>query len=71
VQDHGGYLLGVPLLMAATISGFTLVAARRSRDKSTKSVLDVLAALTVAAPLLATACASAVGVLTFDLLAWR
>ena len=53
VQDHGGYLLGVPLLVAAVVAALTSAAARRAGDSTTRAVLDVLAALSVCAPLLA------------------
>jgi hypothetical protein len=68
VQDHGGYLLGVPLLLAAVIATLTLAAGRRGRASDTTSVLHWFAALVVCAPLLAMAGATASGVLTFDLL---
>jgi hypothetical protein len=71
VQDHGGYLLGVPLLLAAVIATLTLVAGRRGRASDTTSVLHWFAALVVSAPLLAMAGAAASGVLTFDLLTIR
>lgn len=64
-QDHGGYVVGVPLLIAAAVAALTSVAARRARDGTTRAVLDVLAALSVCAPLLALAGATAAGVLTF------
>jgi hypothetical protein len=68
VQDHGGYLLGVPLLLAAVVAALTLVAGRRSEDRTTRSGLYVFAMLSVCAPLLAMAVATASGMLTFDLL---
>ena len=65
VQDHSGYLLGVPVLVAAVVAALTSVAARRAQDSTTRTVLDVLASLSVCAPLLAMAAATTAGVLTF------
>lgn len=66
VQDHGGYLVGVPLLLAAVTAALTLVVGSRSRDSTTTSVLRGLAVLAVCAPLIAIAGAAASGVLTFE-----
>ena len=57
--------MGTRAIVAAEISFINTEAARRAGDSTTRTVLGVLAALSVCAPLLAMAGATAAGALTF------